>query len=254
MTFSKALQLTFIKNYFNFQGRSSRTEYLYSYLFIFIFYIISMTVIDSSMYSDGLLFFTLLILLFYLYSIIPMISLGIRRLHDTNLSGFYFLLGIIPIVGAVILIYLCAIKVGDKGTNQFGPNPLEEIDSNVINSSKNTSNEISKNTVVERKIEKTTVEHSNPISLQILNGSLRGRKYKIIEDTSLGRASDNEIVFDEPTISSNHCEITIKEEEFRIKDLNSTNGTYLNGKKVKNVKLKDNDIIKISNVEIKVIR
>ena len=60
--------------------------------------------------------------IFSLLIIIPSIAVGVRRLHDTNHSGWWYLLIIIPIIGwIVILIWLC--KNSDEGDNRFGSNP-----------------------------------------------------------------------------------------------------------------------------------
>ena len=60
--------------------------------------------------------------IFSLLVIIPSIAVGIRRLHDTNHSGWWYLLIIIPIIGwIVILIWLC--KNSDEEDNRFGSNP-----------------------------------------------------------------------------------------------------------------------------------
>ncbi len=61
-------------------------------------------------------------------------------------------------------------------------------------------------------------------------------------------------MFDEGTISSHHCEIILQYGVFIIKDLDSTNGTIVNGKKIKEFQLNPGDEIKISSVNIKVIR
>ncbi len=66
--------------------------------------------------------------IFSLLVIIPSIAVGVRRLHDTNHSGWWYLLIIIPIIGwIVILIWLC--KNSDEEDNRFGSNPkkIDEI-------------------------------------------------------------------------------------------------------------------------------
>jgi len=88
----------------------------------------------------------------------------------------------------------------------------------------------------------------------MITGSLKGKTYTIDTDKTIGRGSDNDIVFDEGTISSHHCEIILQYGVFIIKDLDSTNGTIVNGKKIKEFQLNPGDEIKISSVNIKVIR
>jgi uncharacterized membrane protein YhaH (DUF805 family) len=60
--------------------------------------------------------------LFSLAIIIPNFTVGIRRLHDTNRSGFWLFLSLIPIAGIITLI-VWAAQEGTGGSNQYGPNP-----------------------------------------------------------------------------------------------------------------------------------
>ena len=60
--------------------------------------------------------------IFFLAVCIPSFALGVRRLHDTNRSGFKILLALIPIVGLVILL-VWAAKEGTAGENKYGPDP-----------------------------------------------------------------------------------------------------------------------------------
>jgi uncharacterized membrane protein YhaH (DUF805 family) len=60
--------------------------------------------------------------LFGFVTIIPSITAGVRRLHDTNKTGWLMLLLLIPLVGWIIVLVLCALK-GTPGSNKYGPNP-----------------------------------------------------------------------------------------------------------------------------------
>ena len=55
---------------------------------------------------------------------IPAIMLGIRRLHDTDHSGWWWLIGLVPIIGWIYLLYLLWFKKGTSGSNRFGADPL----------------------------------------------------------------------------------------------------------------------------------
>ena len=57
-------------------------------------------------------------------SFIPSLAVAIRRLHDTDRSGWWLLIGLVPIVGAFILLYFYVIE-GTRGPNRFGPDPKE---------------------------------------------------------------------------------------------------------------------------------
>lgn len=61
--------------------------------------------------------------LFFVTNLIPGVSVGVRRLHDTGRSGFWILISLLPIIGLVWLAVLYLLP-GDRGPNRFGPDPL----------------------------------------------------------------------------------------------------------------------------------
>ena len=61
--------------------------------------------------------------LYQLWAIIPGLAVTIRRLHDLDKSGWHILIGLIPLIGAVILIVWYATQ-GTSGPNRYGPDPL----------------------------------------------------------------------------------------------------------------------------------
>lgn len=74
--------------------------------------------------------------------------------------------------------------------------------------------------------------------------------YSIGEILSLGRQGDNDVVIKDPFISKNHFKIVEDEEMYYLEDLNSSNGTFLNGEKIEDVvRLSNNDRIRIGNIE-----
>mgnify|MGYP000628011175 CR=1 FL=1 len=117
----KSAVTAFFKNYINFSGRSSRSEYWWPYLFIII-------VVIALSFLAGLLGNTIgglvgiILMVFYLAILIPSIAVGIRRLHDNDKSGWWFLLAFVPIA-SFYLLYLFVIK-GTDGPNRFGSDPL----------------------------------------------------------------------------------------------------------------------------------
>ena len=114
MTFGESVSIC-IKKYFVFEGRASRSEYWWFQLIVTPSYFLSMV------FNNELTYFFLGITLFCL---IPAISAGVRRLHDTNRSGFFLLISFIPFIGGLILLFLL-IPEGTKGKNRFGPDPLK---------------------------------------------------------------------------------------------------------------------------------
>ena len=113
MTFSESVSTCFSK-YFVFKGRASRSEYWWFQLIVTPSFVISdFTETDISYLFLGIALVTL----------IPAISVGVRRLHDTNRSGFFLLIGFIPFIGGLILLFFL-IPDGTKGKNKYGANPL----------------------------------------------------------------------------------------------------------------------------------
>ncbi len=116
MKFSESVS-TCIKKYFVFEGRASRSEYWWFQLIVSPSYLIS-EIVESeiSYFFLGITLFTL----------IPAISAGVRRLHDTNKSGFFILISFIPFIGGLVLLFFF-ITEGTKGKNRFGPDPLKRV-------------------------------------------------------------------------------------------------------------------------------
>ena len=103
-----------IKQYATFSGRARRKEYWMFYLFYMIFYI-TLAVIDGVF---GTIFLSSI---FALALLIPSISIAARRLHDTGRSGWWQLIILIPIIGAIVLIVFLAQDSGDE--NEYGISP-----------------------------------------------------------------------------------------------------------------------------------
>lgn len=71
------------------------------------------------------------------------------------------------------------------------------------------------------------------------------------ERTTIGRMDDNAFQIDEPSVSSHHCEVLMQGNEFVVKDLNSTNGTFLAGEKVTESKVAPGQILRLGEVEVR---
>ncbi|PYJ23997.1 MAG: hypothetical protein DME99_00975 [Verrucomicrobia bacterium] len=71
--------------------------------------------------------------------------------------------------------------------------------------------------------------------------------HKLGNVTTIGRASLNHVVIDNPAVSAQHAIITRFGESYRLKDLNSTNGTQVNGDSITDVQLKDGDKIRFGS-------
>jgi uncharacterized membrane protein YhaH (DUF805 family) len=66
--------------------------------------------------------FGLLYLVYGLGVLLPSIGVTVRRLHDTNRSGWWFLLAFVPVVNIVLLVFL--VLESTPGDNQYGPSPI----------------------------------------------------------------------------------------------------------------------------------
>nr|WP_246252396.1 DUF805 domain-containing protein [Sulfitobacter algicola] len=106
---------TCLSKYVDFSGRARRSEYWFFYLFTFLVGIVG-AIIDGVL---GTGFFNLIATLAFL---LPSIAAGVRRLHDTDRSGWWFLIILVPIVGAIVLLVFFVMD-GTKGENRFGPDP-----------------------------------------------------------------------------------------------------------------------------------
>ena len=97
------------KKFADFSGRARRREYWFYTLFSFLVQIVLGWIpVIGWLLSVAL--------------VVPGIAVSVRRLHDIGKSGWSLLLLLIPIIGAIILI-IWDVKEGDKGTNQYGPDP-----------------------------------------------------------------------------------------------------------------------------------
>ena len=112
-----------LKKYLLFTGRARRREF---WMFVLFNLVVSIVLniaaqILANLPAIGIIF-GFIPLLYSLAILLPSLGLGIRRLHDTNRSGWWLLIGLIPLVGLIVLIVF-AVQEGTPGDNQFGPNP-----------------------------------------------------------------------------------------------------------------------------------
>ncbi|WP_240453817.1 DUF805 domain-containing protein [Chachezhania antarctica] len=123
MSFPDAVKETFSR-YFDFQGRSRRSAFWWTILFVMIVSGI-LTTIDTAVLGYSMdAGFLPLSNLFGLVMLIPMLALYIRRLHDIDRTGWWLLIGLIPLIGFIVLIVFWA-KPGTAGENRFGRDPSE---------------------------------------------------------------------------------------------------------------------------------
>ncbi len=133
MSFMDAVKNVY-RNYVTFSGRAPRSEYWWYILFSVLVSIVIMIVEGalglgqgnfssgdggfSANYAGGPLSF-----IWSLGNLLPSLAVGVRRLHDTDRSGWWLLLALVPVIGAIVLIVFFATK-GTGGGNRFGNDPL----------------------------------------------------------------------------------------------------------------------------------
>src|SRR3954467_4664129 len=88
--------------------------------------------------------------------------------------------------------------------------------------------------------------------LVLLTEGFAGSTYELnVEKTTVGRVEDNAFHPAEPSVSSHHAEIILRGNDVVIKDLNSTNGTFINGEKINEAVLKPGQTLKFGQVELR---
>ena len=110
--------LEVLKKYAVFEGRARRTEY-------WMFFLINIIIAFAIGFIEGLLGSPGVVGIIYsLGVLIPGIAVAVRRLHDTDRSGWWLLIGFIPLIGAIVLlIFLVQDSTPDQ--NSYGSNPKE---------------------------------------------------------------------------------------------------------------------------------
>lgn len=111
-----------LKNYAGFSGRASRKEY-WMFLLFHLLFILAMAFSSSFVQETiGVRIGAIFLGIYILGTLIPSLAVAVRRLHDTNRSGWNIFIRYIPVVGGIIyLIYL--VTEGDAGDNEYGPDP-----------------------------------------------------------------------------------------------------------------------------------
>ncbi|SDK52423.1 DUF805 domain-containing protein [Microbulbifer yueqingensis] len=117
-----------LRKYAVFSGRARRSEYWFFFLFNLLFTLI-LTAIDISLdFYNAEAGIGVLSGIYALFVLIPSIAVTVRRLHDTGRTGWWFLIVLVPVLGALVLLFFMVLD-SERGTNEFGPhpkNPLED--------------------------------------------------------------------------------------------------------------------------------
>ena len=116
MNFLEAVQSGF-RNYVNFSGRAVRSEFWFWILFTIVGGLAT-AILDYALIPSWVTYFSFAGV-FDIATLLPGIAVAARRLHDTDRSGWWLLLFLVPLFGTIVLLYWWCSK-GTRGYNRFG--------------------------------------------------------------------------------------------------------------------------------------
>ena len=123
MGFGEAVN-SFWSNYSKFKGRSRRSEYWWIQLFL-VLTNLAVAAIDLALMEGDVDRFIanggggIVGLIWILVTIVPALAVLVRRLHDTGKSGWWALIGFVPLIGGIVLLVFTVLD-SDAGGNKFG--------------------------------------------------------------------------------------------------------------------------------------
>jgi uncharacterized membrane protein YhaH (DUF805 family) len=126
MGFGTAIQ-AFWQNYAHFKGRARRSEYWFVQLFLVLTNLAAAVIDLVLMRGDVERFIAnggggIVGLIWILVTIVPSLAVLVRRLHDTSKSGWWALIGLVPIAGAIVLLVF-TVADSTQGENTYGASP-----------------------------------------------------------------------------------------------------------------------------------
>jgi uncharacterized membrane protein YhaH (DUF805 family) len=116
-----------LKKYAVFSGRARRKEYWLFALWNFIIVLVfdALMFVFGMMGNSGTILTQLVSVvgcLYVLAIILPSLGVFVRRLHDTGRTGWWILIGLIPVIGGIVLL-IFSVMDSQPGDNKYGPNP-----------------------------------------------------------------------------------------------------------------------------------
>lgn len=92
------------------------------------------------------------------------------------------------------------------------------------------------------------------IRLVIHTGAHKGEELELQSGPNvLGRAEGNDFTLDDPTVSSRHCEILVGEKEVQVRDLDSTNGTFIDNQRIRSAEIRSGQILMLGSMEMRLV-
>ncbi len=117
--------LQVLKKYAEFNGRARRKEYWMFFLFSFIISIVLMIIDRITGTFSAHMGAGMLGGLYGLATLIPGLAVTVRRLHDTDRSGWWVLIFLVPLIGLIVFIVFMALN-GNASENKYGSDPKAE--------------------------------------------------------------------------------------------------------------------------------
>ncbi|MFQ1022407.1 DUF805 domain-containing protein [Avibacterium paragallinarum] len=114
-----------LKNYAQFNGRARRKEFWWfvtvDFLLCVILGLLDFVLLNNDFGFSGI---------YGLATLIPSLAVRVRRLHDIDRSGWWLLIGIIPVIGFIVLVVFACLD-GTQGKNRFGEDPKNPVNEQV---------------------------------------------------------------------------------------------------------------------------
>lgn len=216
-----------LRRYAEFSGRSRRLEYWMFTLMQAIVYalLLGWAIFSGAFLESGVHAVIVLLIGWWLVMFVPTLAVIVRRFHDQELSGWFLLFYLIPWIGGIVIfVFMCL--PGTSGSNRYGGDPKAE-ESLASNS----------NSFETRRPSKPLVQHLNISGFDgrghVIRYALDPENFALHDYAlKIGRAPASDLVIDDSTVSRDHAKISLLEDGFYIRDLGSTNGTYINGVKL----------------------
>lgn len=227
------------QKYAVFSGRARRSEFWGFYLANILAEIALGVLGTLFIYAgdEGVLAAFLLPGLYSLVIFLPSLAVAIRRLHDTDHSGAYILMNLIPVAGPIIVLVAYCTE-SSLGENRYGPNPKTGFGNAW---SPPVSPAVSPGTEPKTpnpKIPFTRDPQSfETRTLVCVEGSMKGQRFPLTPGKTIVIGRDPRVCnivlpMDTPGVSKTHCKITFDGSDTVITDMSSTYGTYIHGEKL----------------------
>jgi uncharacterized membrane protein YhaH (DUF805 family) len=246
----------FVK-YAEFSGRASRREFwLFALLNAIVLVLIVMTAIVAAAISNGdpapVGICVLAGFAWGFATLIPNLAVSIRRLHDIDKPGAFYLCTLIPVAGPIIML-ICYLMPGTVGANRYGDDPNGPSGASLRAAGDQTwvdrgQDRLSRGAAL-RISGFDEQGHVIRASFRPDDADLRAR------GATIGRHPDCQMVISDATVSKAHARIMVQGGEIHLEDLQSQNGTLLNGKDIAPgvpQRLSPGDRLEIGNVELSV--